>query len=102
MAPRTTASAKFESKPCSGSANPTIRARCNSSKKYSRSEALAQKIFELHARIRFGIAIFHDHGSLQRESPFCAGGMRYHARAWNHDRFFGNDQRFGFRGGVDR
>src|SRR6267143_1171721 len=100
MSPRTTAIARFESKPCSGSVNPTIRAPCNSSKKYSRSEALAQKIFELHARIRFGIAIFHDHGSLKGESPFCARCMRDRARAGNHDSFFGNDQRLGFRGSV--
>jgi len=44
---------EFRSKLCSGSANPTIRAPCNFSKKCSCSEALTQKIFELHARIRF-------------------------------------------------
>src|SRR6266851_7540274 len=64
-------------------------------------KGLAQEVLEVHARIRLGVAVLHNDGGLQGESPFCAGGMRDGTRAGNHDGFFGNNQRLGLGGCVD-
>src|SRR5262249_16793405 len=56
---------------------------------------------ELDAVAGFGVAVFDDDGTGQREAPFFPGGMGDGARAGNDHSVFGNNQGEIVGGGID-